>query len=88
VFQPSPFSGDRIRKAILPCLAPWHKKFQTIQGMMESGTLTLLNPLVEILSNNGGFETGSAKGDCYSNYRVTILTLSHHHKQKTKTISE
>jgi hypothetical protein len=56
--------------------------------MMESGTLTLLNPLVEILSNNGGFETGSAKGDCYSNYRVTILTLSHHHKQKTKTISE
>jgi hypothetical protein len=28
--------------------------------------LTLLNTLVQILSNNGGFETGSAKGVTWS----------------------
>lgn len=54
-------------KAILLCLASWHRKFQTIHGMMGSGTLTLLNPLVEILSNNGSFETSSAKEVLWSN---------------------
>jgi hypothetical protein len=74
MFQLSPFSGDRIRKEILLCLAPWHRKFQTIQGMMGSGTLTVLKPLVEILSNNGGFETGSAKGVLWSNNPYFILS--------------